>query len=68
VSSHGDDYNYAGFPLDMDMADFVAFPDALRAGERAPDGDLIDASTGETVRLSGFWRGGPLVIEFGSFT
>ena len=62
------EYNYQSFPLDMDMPDFLAFPAALTVGDRAPGGVLIDAATGEEVKLSSFWRSGPLVIEFGSIT
>jgi len=62
------DYNYASFPLDMDGIDFEDFPAALKVGARAPGGELIDAATGESVRLSAYWRSGPLVIEFGSIT
>ncbi len=61
-------YNYETFPLDLDMADFEAFPDVLHVGGRAPGGELVDAVTGETVRLSQYWRSGPAVIEFGSIT
>ena len=50
----------------MDAAVFAAFRDGLRPGMRAPDGDLIDARTSELVRLSDYWRGGPLIVEFGS--
>lgn len=62
------DYNYAGFPLDMDGIDFATFPSVLKVGERAPNGELVDAATGEAVKLSHYWRSGPLVIEFGSIT
>jgi hypothetical protein len=61
-------YNYAEFPLDMDMHDFDAFPEVLTVGARAPNGDVLDAATGESVRLSKYWRSGPCVIEFGSIT
>ncbi|NKB86964.1 MAG: hypothetical protein GKS06_01915 [Acidobacteria bacterium] len=61
-------YNYANFPLDMEEADFLAFPSALQVGERAPNGEVVDAATGETVKLSRFWSSGPCVIEFGSIT
>ena len=61
-------YNYASFPLDMQAADFSAFPDILHAGTDASDGVLVNAATGAEVRLSDFWSGGPLVIEFGSAT
>lgn len=59
-------YNYESFPIDMDAAVFVGFPDHIRPGMRAPDGVVVDASTGKEVRLSDFWRGGPLIVEFGS--
>ena len=62
------EYNYASFPLDMEMRDFEAFPEALTVGGRAPSGDVIDAASGEPVRLSRYWRSGPCVIEFGSIT
>lgn len=68
MAEDGRVYNYANFPIDMDMVDFEAFPDALRAGERAPAGELVDAATGKTVALSSLWRSGPLVMEFGSIT
>ena len=61
-------YNYESFPLDMDMPDFDAFPRALTVGERAPNGELLDAASGKPVRLSSYWRSGPCVIEFGSIT
>lgn len=61
-------YNYATFPLDLDMPDFEAFPSVLRVGQRAPAGEVIDAATGESVQLSRYWRSGPVVIEFGSIT
>lgn len=61
-------YNYESFPLDMEEADFHAFPTALKVGERAPNGEVLDAASGEPVRLSRYWRSGPCVIEFGSIT
>ena len=33
-------YNYESFPLDMEEADFHAFPTALTVGERAPNGKV----------------------------
>ena len=62
------EYNYPHFPLDMDGHDFTRFPEFLKVGERAPDGELTDAATGERVRLSSLWKPGPAVIEFGSIT
>ena len=61
-------YNYANFPLDMQDADFSAFPNILHAGTDAPDGVLTDAATGDESRLSDYWSNGTLVIEFGSAT
>ena len=62
------DYNYANFPRDLDAKVFEDFPIAIRLCDPPPDGDLIDASNGETVRLSSYWARGPVVIEFGSLT
>ena len=62
------DYNYVHFPADMQDADFEAFRHGLHAGDRAPDGELIHAADGATVRLSDYWHRGPLVVEFGSIT
>lgn len=62
------EYNYASFPPGMEMHDFEAFPAALRVGERAPSAEVLDAASGEPVRLSRYWRSGPCVIEFGSIT
>ena len=60
--------NYVDFPLDGDGEDFANFPDVIKVGQQAPDGELIDASDGSTVRLSDYWKKGVLVIEFGSIT
>ncbi len=62
------EYNYTNFPLDMDGEDFERFPEFLKVGARAPDGELVDAATGETVKLSSLWKPGPAVIEFGSIS
>ena len=62
------EYNYECFPLDFDMPDFDAFPETLKVGQRAPNGEVVDAATGETIKLSSAWRSGPVVIEFGSIT
>jgi hypothetical protein len=62
------EYNYQSFPIDVDAEAFAAFPDVLKAGQPAPDGELTDAHSGETVRLSDLWKRDALVIEFGSFT
>ena len=62
------EYNYTSFPLDMQTQDFENFPSFAKAGDKAPDGDLVDARTGRTVRLSDYWSEGPAMIEFGSIT
>jgi hypothetical protein len=62
------EYNYRHFPLDLDADTFAAFSSVLKAGGPAPDGELLDAHTGELVRLSDLWRVETLLMEFGSFT
>lgn len=62
------EYNYRTFPLDLDAETFSAFPGVLSAGGTAPDGELVDAHTGERVRLSDLWKTENLLIEFGSMT
>ena len=65
------DYNYERFDLYVesgeDMREFGAFPNALHAGERAPDGELTTLD-GERVRLADLWANTGVVLEFGSFT
>ena len=39
-----------------------------KAGEKAPDGELVNASDGSRVKLSDYWGKGPVMIEFGSIT
>ena len=60
--------NYPSFPLTMDEQAFRAFPNVLKVGQLAPDGELIDAHDGRHVQLSDYWRSGPAMIEFGSIT
>ena len=62
------EYNYKNFPLDGDMQDFVRFPGVASAGEKAPNGVLIDANDGADVELGDVYRKGVTVIEFGSYT
>lgn len=63
-----DGYNYEHFPSDMDDPLFARFPSVLRVGERAPDGLVVDLSSGEPRALSQHWRDKPLMLEFGSAT
>ena len=64
-------YNYERFDAYVEARveerEFGAFPNALHAGERAPDGALEEPG-GSRVRLSELWRERGLVLEFGSFT
>ena len=39
------EYNYENFPIDLDAEVFAAFPEVLKAGQPAPDGELTDAHT-----------------------
>ncbi len=62
-------YNYSRFELGEDeQRAFADFRGSNHVGDAAPDGELIDALTGETVRLSNLWKRKHLVLEFGSFT
>ena len=61
----GDPYNYAKFVGDDD---FLAFRTALPVGSKAPDVPVVVAATGESARLSDYWRDHDLLIEFGSPT
>jgi hypothetical protein len=61
-------YNYECFPKDLDAPAFRAFATAAPVGEPAPTGELIDATTGDTVTLASLWKKGPLILEFGSIT
>ncbi len=63
-----DSYNYAHFPQDLDGPLFTAFPQILRVGTQAPDGELIRLEDGARVHLTDYWRVSPAVIEFGSVT
>ena len=62
------EYNYRGFPLDMEQESFVRFPEHLKVGQMAPDGEVTDAADGSASALSDRWRSGTAVIEFGSIT
>ncbi len=61
-------YNYPNFPPVTDEDDFASFPNILKVGQRAPDGELVDAASGDASRLSDYWKRGALVVEFGSIT
>lgn len=61
-------YNYRNFPEDLDEAVFRAFRDAVQVGAPAADGALVELAGGSPTTLSEYWRGNPLVIEFGSLS
>jgi len=60
-------YNYATFEA-SEEAVFPGFRTALPVGSAAPDAAVTVADTGQPARLSDYWRGHDLVIEFGSLT
>ena len=61
-------YNYDVFDLAREEPAFSAFSSTLRAGSRAPSVELEDLETGASTVLSDLWAGGPVVVEFGSFS
>jgi len=63
-----DGYNYARFDLAAEEPVIARFGDALHVGTRPPDGTLEDLATGERVTVRSLYRGGPAVLEFGSFS
>lgn len=62
------EYNYKTFPLDGEMEDFIQFPNIARVGTKAPAGVVLDAKSGDEVRLDELYKKGLSVIEFGSLT
>ena len=60
-----DRYNYRAFE---GTDDFLAFRTALPVGSAAPDFAATLAEDGRAVRLSDYWRGRDLLVEFGSLT
>ena len=62
------DYNYTEFVMKREQPKFLAFPDNLHVGERAPSFPLQDLAGGETVEMKSLWAKTPVIIEFGSFT
>jgi hypothetical protein len=48
--------------------DFAGFRTLLQVGSLAPDFPATLLETGETVKLSDYWREQDVVIEFGSHT
>ena len=58
-------YNYTVFE---GKEDFEGFRSLVQVGSEAPDFRATLLGTGESVRLSDYWREGDVVIEFGSLT
>jgi hypothetical protein len=63
-----EEYNYRDFVMARELGAFRTFLGGLRAGERAPDGELLDVHDLRTVKLSDLWCRSHLILEFGSFT
>ena len=63
-----DDYNYAVFPPDDDVAAFRDFAEHLKVGDAAPDPGLTRLDDGQPARLSHYTDRGPTIVEFGSLT
>ena len=60
-----EEYNYSVFE---GKEDFASFRTLLQVGSSAPDFPATLLETGETVKLSDYWREQDVVIEFGSHT
>ncbi len=60
-----DPYNYTVFE---GKEDFVTFRTILQVGSAAPDFSAVMLETGQTVRLSDYWRERDVLVEFGSLT
>jgi hypothetical protein len=60
-----EEYNYSIF---LGKEDFASFRTLLQVGSPAPDFPAMLLETGETVKLSDYWREQDAVIEFGSHT
>jgi hypothetical protein len=63
-----DDYNYRVFPPEDDVEVFARWPEVLKVGTKAPDPNLLELSSGQTVPLSSYTRRGLTVVELGSLT
>ncbi|HKA51572.1 MAG TPA: hypothetical protein VKK19_18485 [Candidatus Dormibacteraeota bacterium] len=63
-----DGYNYRVFPPEDDVEVFARWTEALKVGTRAPDPELLELASGQTVALSSYTRRGLTVVELGSLT
>jgi hypothetical protein len=67
ASMSANDYNYSVFVASPEeFTDFAVH--APKVTMRAPSFPLEDLATGNTVEMSGLWKSGVAVLEFGSFT
>lgn len=60
-----EEYNYSVFE---GKEDFLGFRSVLPVGSPASDFSATLVETGETVKLSDYWKKQDIVIEFGSHT
>ena len=60
------EYNYTTFRADH--ADFDGFPGAPNVGTFAPDFELEDLASGESIRLASLWKRATVIMEFGSYS
>ena len=58
-------YNYAVF---VGSENFMDFRTLLPVGSSAPDFEARLLETGQSVKLSEYWKKSDVLIEFGSFT
>lgn len=58
-------YNYSEF---VGSDQFLTFRSHLPVGSSAPDFPATLLETGQSVRLSDYWKKGDVLIEFGSLT
>ena len=60
-----ENYNYSVF---VGADDFLSFRTLLPVGSSAPDCEAKLLETGQTAKLSEYWKRNDVLIEFGSFT
>ena len=65
VSLEVEEYNYAVF---VGSEEYMAFRMLMQVGSPAADFNATLLETGETVRLSDYWKKNDVLIEFGSLT
>lgn len=60
-----EEYNYSVF---VGSEEFLSFRTLLPVGSPAPDIQATLLETGQSVRLSEYWKKSDVLVEFGSFT